>query len=524
MLPRSIRWRLPLSYAIIALLATLALGTVLLATLRSYYAMREHENLSMNAQVVGDIVGRMVSHEQPQDLIKSQVTMLSFVSQARIRLLDTENAVLADSGNPFDQQVLTFSYEPFITGTSIGTGTDDIFLARPAIPAGANGFWVTSIEGEAAARGTTAQMRFTPPADQFSISVEGSPYGIGLRREVSLTTRSDQVVQYTLHDLQNNVLGTIELSNGRAYGTEIINGLLWALVGAGAAAVVLAAGAGWFISRSITAPLLVLTETTAKMANGELSARAQVKRDDEFGLLARSFDEMAQRVETTVATLRRFVADAAHEIQTPLTAAHADLELAASEQDTAQSLMFTKRALTQLKRLEALTNDLLDLSRLEAQTSDTRRNTVDLTALVSEISETFASRAEQAGIAFNVETPCTPVTVEINEIQFRHAIANLLDNAIKFTPENGIITLGVRRDDTVVELWVNDTGIGINDEDLPQIFNRFHRGRNAAAYPGSGLGLAIIKAIVEGHQGEVSVQSQAGNGTRFAVHIPAGAS
>ena len=522
MFPRSIRWRLPVSYAVIALLATLALGMVLLATLRSYYALREHENLSMNAQVVGDIVGRMVSGEQPQDLIKSQVTMLSFVSQARIRLLDTENAVLADSGNPFDQQVLTFSYEPLIAGTHMDASADDIFLARPAMTANENGFWVTSIQGEATS-GTTAQLRFAPPADQFSISVEGSPYGIGLRREVSLTTRSDQVVQYTLHDLQNNVLGSIELSNGPAYGTEIINGLLWALVGAGAAAVVLSAGVGWFISRSITAPLLVLTQTTAKMADGELSARAQVKRDDEFGLLARSFDEMAQRVETTVTTLRRFVADAAHEIHTPLTAAHADLELAASEPDATQRVMFTERALAQLKRLEALTNDLLDLSRLEAQTSDIRRSTVDLTALVGEISESFASRAEQAGIAFNLEMPYTPVTVEINEIQFRHAIANLLDNAIKFTPENGTITLGVRRDGTVVELWVNDTGIGITNEDLTQIFNRFHRGRNAAAYPGSGLGLAIIKAIVEGHQGQVSVQSQAGCGTRFALRVPAGA-
>jgi signal transduction histidine kinase len=221
--------------------------------------------------------------------------------------------------------------------------------------------------------------------------------------------------------------------------------------------------------------------------------------------------------------LRRFVADAAHQIHTPLTAVHADLELAASEPNAAQRAMFISRALGQLRRLEALTNDLLDLSRLEAHTADDRRLTVDLVTLVREISEGFASRAEQLGINFILETPAVSIPAKVNETQFRHAIGNLLDNAIKFTPENGTITLGLRCVGDQVDLWVNDTGIGISDEDLPQIFNRFHRGRNAAAYPGSGLGLAIIKAIIEGHHGQISVESHAGSGTRFALHVPAGA-
>ena len=517
MIPRSIRWRLPLSYAIIALLATLALGAVLLTTLRGYYALREHENLTTNAQVVGDIVGRMVALEQPQELISTQVNMLSFVSQARIRLIDTNNVILADSGNPFDKQMVTFNYEAAVPGAIYFE--DDQMMTRMAARAESPGFWVTSIDGQA---GSQVMLSPTNP-DQFTISLESSPYGVGLRREVSLATRSDQVVQYPIRDRLNNMIGVVEVSNGPAYGTEIINGLTWALIVAGTAAVILAAGAGWFISRSLTKPLLVLSDATAKMANGQLSTRVQMARTDEFGVLAQSFDEMAQRVEATVSALRRFVADAAHQIHTPLTAVHADLELAASEPNATQRVMFTERALVQLKRLEALTNDLLDLSRLEAHATDERRSVVDLAALVREISEAFASRAEQAGIAFNVETPQKAVNVLINEIQFRHAISNLLDNAIKFTPENGTITLGVRRDHELVELWVNDTGIGISDEDLPQIFNRFHRGRNAAAYPGSGLGLAIIKAIVEGHHGQISVSSKAGDGTRFALRVPAGA-
>ncbi|MEP7293637.1 MAG: HAMP domain-containing sensor histidine kinase [Chloroflexota bacterium] len=518
MIPRSIRWRLPLSYAGIALLATLALGAVLLTTLRGYYAMREHDNLMGNAQVVGEIVGRMYENNQPQDSISAQVNTMSFVSQARIRVLDLQNAVLADSGNPFDKQMVTFNYfDSQLADNSLPV--EGPFLTRVEGQSGRPlaGFWVSGENQAFSVPALSAGQR----ADQFTISVASSPYGVGLRRDISLTMHSDQAVMFPMHDTQNNVLGMVEVSNGPAYGTEIIDGVIWALVGAGAAAVILAAGAGWFMSRTITAPLMLLSAATEKMADGQLSTRVQMSRSDEFGVLAHSFDEMAQRVEATVIALRRFVADAAHQIHTPLTAVHADLELAASEPNASQRVMFVERALVQLKRLEALTNDLLDLSRLEAHAVDERRGAVDLVALVREISESFASRAEQAGIAFNVETPTQAIKAQVNETQFRHAIGNLLDNAIKFTPENGTITLGVRCDGDQVELWVNDTGIGISAEDLPQIFNRFHRGRNAAPYPGSGLGLAIIKAIVEGHHGQISVQSKAGNGTRFALRVPA---
>jgi signal transduction histidine kinase len=536
MIPKSIRWRLPLSYAAIALLATLVLGAVLLTSLRSYYAQREYDNLMGNAQVVGDIVGSMVQDEQAKGEIAAQVTTLSFVSQARIRLIDPDNNVLADSGNPFDKQIVSMMYEssPVASGAIQLRGDEQALLLDP--DAADARFWIRSADGEFSAGGsnqpeqTTVAVPAIATTDRFTVALAGSPYGVGLRRDITMASGvnyaySGQMVTFTMHDGDNNVLGTVEVSNGPAYGTEIIRGVIWALIGAGAAAVLLAAAAGWLVSRSITAPLLLLSNATERMANGQLSTRVhvQMKRGDEFGVLAQSFDEMAHRVEATVSALRRFVADAAHQIHTPLTAVYADLELAASEPNAANRLMFTERALVQLKRLEALTNDLLDLSRLEAHAVEQRYSVIDLVALVEELSEQFASRAEQAGISFNVETPPQPIKARIDGTQFRHALGNLLDNAIKFTPENGTITLGVRRDGDHAVLWVNDTGIGISDEDLPQIFNRFHRGRNAAAYPGSGLGLAILKAIVEGHHGQVSVQSSAGSGTHFALSVPAGA-
>lgn len=528
MLPKSIRWRLPLSYAMIGLLATLALGGVLITSLREYYAQRERDTLVSNAQLISDYVSRMYERQRPQSFIDAQINTLSFVSQTRIQLFDSGHTLLLDSGNPGQKRVVTMNYDgtppdgTTSSSSAIFFGTTQ--RTSPVPDAGLSNltmlpdhFWIRS--------GTAgSQLEGPPPPDQFAFAVASSPYGVGLRREFGPISLSDQSVTVTVRGDQSKTIGSIEVSNGPAYGTEIIQGMTWALMRAGLIAALLAGGVGWFVSWNITTPLLALSKATSKMADGELSTRVNIRRADEFGVLARSFNDMALRVDTTVSALRRFVADAAHQIHTPITAVHADLELAGSEPDPERQRMFINRAMAQLKRLEVLTNDLLDLSRLEAHAVDDRRAAVDLVQLVREISETFASRAEQAGIAFNLDTPEPSVKAKVNETQFRHAIGNLLDNAIKFTPENGTITVGVRRDGDQVEISVNDTGIGIATEDLGALFNRFHRGRNAAAYPGSGLGLAIIKAIVDGHNGEIRVQSSDGDGTRFALRVPVGVS
>lgn len=335
-----------------------------------------------------------------------------------------------------------------------------------------------------------------------------APYGFGWGADGQ---RSDQVVRGPVYNWDGELLGYVELSEGPAYGRQILGSVTrgWAI--ASAVAVLLAAVVGWAISHTISGPLLVLTEVTARMAAGDLATRAQAtKRRDELGTLARSFNRMANRVEETVVTLRRFVSDAAHEIHTPLTALRTNLELAPDND-------FVIQAKAQADRLEALTRALLDLSRLESGSAQEATAPVELTALVREASEPYASWAEQAGLTFGLTLPEGPVAVEGDEAQLRCALGNLLDNAVKFTPEGGAIRVGLRRKDNEAELWVEDSGIA--DEDLPHLFSHFHRGRNAAAYPGSGLGLAIAKAIVENHGGCIGVESTIGQGSRFSLTL-----
>jgi signal transduction histidine kinase len=146
------------------------------------------------------------------------------------------------------------------------------------------------------------------------------------------------------------------------------------------------------------------------------------------------------------------------------------------------------------------------------------------------VGEQYASRAEQAGLAFQLSLPESPVSVQGDAAQLRRALGNLLDNAVKFTPRGGAIHLGMHRDDgdggdggdggdATAVLWVQDTGPGIPEEDLSRLFQRFHRGSNAAGYPGSGLGLAIVKAIVERHHGQARAENTY-PGARFTVRLP----
>lgn len=566
----SIRWRLPLSYAAIALLAALSLGAVLLTTLRSYYSQQELSYLTGNARGLSLELARMVEVKLPAAALKAQLQNFSFLTQAQVRLLDAEGQILADSGPPPDRpQVAALSVE--IETETMGPGqmftrpiTDPllevapgkdyasfIYIEQPGLPAPTQDVILTRTlvisqtgaevevfqwhKGEVIT-GTTSMtsvepigmmqladspvMIPLPPKFISMIPAVRTPYGFGLNAEVAPDGRlSNQVVRQPFYDVEGKLLGYAELTQGPAYGGEILASVAWGWAVAGSVAVVLAAGVGWLISRRLSTPLLALTEVTTRMAGGDLSVRADVVRHDEVGQLAQAFNEMAGQVEQTVTTLRRFVADAAHELHTPLTALRTNLELVADESQAAEQQGLIERAQAQVERLETLTRDLLDLSRLETGTNPANFGPVLLNTLVQTTGELYASQAEQAGVNFSLELPQQPLIVSGSEPLLRRALSNLLDNALKFTPAGGTVRVGLSRQNDGVEVRVEDSGIGIPPGDVPHLFSRFHRGRNAAAYPGSGLGLAIVKVIVDGHGGRVAVENLS-PGASFRLHLP----
>ncbi len=551
---KSIRWRLPLTYAGIALITALVLGVTLLFILRDYYQAQEGAYLKKNAVAISEAIIPLLSQGQPPSELKDHLMLFSFLSQTHLRLLDANGNELADfnfsggkdsslvasaislpapgnleaSPGPASQSG-TLSASPSPNGKAVinlqfGLPLPEgatLATASPSAQGGNMKFFVINKSSAGSSVQVSGQVEGNGPALVSVFPVAGTMFGFDLQGSGTIVqTRSTQVYTQALVSTEGKLLGSITLSEGPAYGLDIVLGVARGWAVASLVALLIAALAGWWVSRRMSAPLLVLTDGTRRMASGDLSARVAVAQQDEFGLLAASFNRMAEQVEDTVLMLKRFASDAAHELRTPLTALHTYLELAGEEQAAgAVPVQSLEQALEQVKRLETLTNDLLDLSRIESGANGAPLEDIELCALLREASEPYASQAEQSETAFTLELPEGEVRLQGHSAQLRRALGNLLGNALKFTPPGGSVSVRLVEEGGQARLSVEDSGIGVPEEDLPYLFNRFHRGRNATAYPGSGLGLAIVKAIAQAHGGGVSAENTP-TGARFTLRLP----
>lgn len=530
---KSIRWQLPLSYAAIALLAALAIGALMLARLNEYYTQRERAFMENNASAIQVSLMPLPLSSLSADVLEAQVNSLALFARSRVRLYGAGEVLLADSGDisMLPSEIRFLSLPDNMMSVQGGSGMTSIIFVNSTMDemgaasetiempigvgtvttAGGMFEFPSTVVGEASVQvwqpvNAYSSTMVTTDLPMFSVFPAGS-----LGEEDVLLGRSEQSVSVPLVDLNGQNLGRIVLSEGPAYGREIVNSAAQAWLIAGAVGVLLAALAGWLISRRMTGPVLALAQVTGRMAEGDLSARAAAFQTREFDHLGRAFNQMAERVEGTVFTLRSFAADAAHELKTPLTALRTNMELAQTSSQPERQLEYLERSQAQVQHLEHLVTDLLDLARLESGTL--KLQPVDLNNLLREAGEIYAARAEQAGLSFVLDLPETDLPLQADSAQLLLAVGNLLDNAIKFTPAGGEVRLGARQ----TSLWVEDSGPGIANEDMAQLFGRFHRGRNASAIPGSGLGLAIVRAVALAHGGRVQVENCPLGGARFEI-------
>ncbi len=572
---KSIRWRLPLTYAGIALITALVLGGTLLLIVRRYYQVQELNYLGKNAVAISSAVEPFFTKDPinsiPDDL-KSHLSLLSLLSQTRISLYNPQGQEVASFsfiGETNPKAILSAITLPNPVG-STGSATGPVTVTANSSGSGLIGiqvFQTNPATGAAATAGSASggNISVSPSgADTASASPSGSGssagsiqatpsslkiltipgsaspdaksntvilsqipvantmYGVNLQGSASVpAARSDQVFTQPITSADGTLLGSVRLSDGPAYGMDIVASVAFGWLIASLVGILIAAGAGLWISRRMSSPLLVLTASTERMASGDLAARAAIRSGDEFGTLARSFNAMAGQVEETIMALRRFVADAAHELQTPLTALRTNLELASGKPEADQLTAYLESAQGQVERLNHLVRELLDLSRLEAGI-DGHKTAIDLAAIVAQLSEPYAAQAEQAGIELKVILPEQKLTVCADEKQLAHAAGNLLENALKFTPAGGEVAVEVAPDGDWACLSVADTGIGIPPEDAAGLFQRFHRGHNAAGYPGSGLGLAIVQAVALAHGGQALYGPNQPAGSRFTLRLPVG--
>jgi heavy metal sensor kinase len=288
-------------------------------------------------------------------------------------------------------------------------------------------------------------------------------------------------------------------------------------------AVLIVAGGGYLLLRRALTPVEEITRAAERITQHNLRERLPVARSgDELERLSTSLNRMITRLDDALQNSQRFVADASHDLRTPLTILRGELESFTEDPRLEADLRERAACVSdEVGHLSKIVEQLFTLSRLDAGEAQTAWTRFDLAELVTSTAEQMSLLAEDKGISISRDF-AQPLPVKGNRVRLKQAVVNLLDNAIKYTPEGGQIRLRVHPGEDHAVLEVEDNGVGIPAGELPHIFERFYRVDRvrSADSESAGLGLSIVKSICTAHGAEVDVTSTLGKGSCFRVRLP----
>ncbi|HUX13855.1 MAG TPA: ATP-binding protein [Spirochaetia bacterium] len=286
--------------------------------------------------------------------------------------------------------------------------------------------------------------------------------------------------------------------------------------------IVLSFLAGLFISSRTFKPVGQLNRTIRSIiSTGKTDARIPISGShDELGELVVYFNEMLARIDRLIREMRNSLDSVAHDLRTPLTRLRGVAELALKgDENITLYREALEGALEEADVILRMLNTLMDISEAESGVMRLRIQPVPLHTLIEELADLYRFTADEKGVEITTDVSA-PLSIPGDPVRLRQVIGNLLDNAVKYTPEGGVVAVSLNndRDDAIVA--VKDTGIGIPEDEIPRIWTRLYRSRSVPTVPGLGLGLSLVKAIVEAHEGRVSVASAPGAGTTVEVRLP----
>ena len=332
------------------------------------------------------------------------------------------------------------------------------------------------------------------------------------------------------YDLKQNdeVIGYLDVSYYSPYylnesDFRFLDSLNRILLVVGICAAAAAAAAGAVLAKSLSVPLLKVTEITRKISDGDYGARLETEngQTQEIAALSGAVNHMAERLERQETLRRRLTSDVAHELRTPVANVSLNLEMMLDEvweptKDRLQSCY------EELGRISGIISDLEKLRQMEAENMNLELEPVNLLELAQAVETAFEPDLKKKKLTCEVSGEAAAVMGD--QRRLHQVIFNLVSNAVKYSTEGGSIQIRVKQEKHKAVLIVEDQGIGMAEEELPLIFERFYRTdlSRSRKTGGAGIGLAIVKAIVQAHQGTVTVTSKVGCGSRFTVTLPAG--
>lgn len=330
--------------------------------------------------------------------------------------------------------------------------------------------------------------------------------------------------------IDGSVYGIVQIGESLTSLGNTLRTALIELIVIGLGVLLLALGVSYWLAMRAFAPVKKMTSIARRIEAGDLQERVPVPPgNDELHTLALTFNEMIERLEKDFIRQRRFVSDASHELRTPVAAIRGLTDVALSQENGAggagvssdEYLSTLRDVNAEAERLGHLINDLLALARTDENQLLLEREALRLDLLAADVVATTEALASEKGITLEVKAD-QPATVIGDEVRLIQVMMNLIDNAIAYTNSGGKVVLSVEVCERSVYLIVRDSGIGIAQEHLEHIFERFYRvdAARSRAAGGSGLGLAIVEWIARAHNGAISVESQVGKGTTFTVQLP----
>jgi len=463
---RSIRFRMALWYAALLAGALALFGVSTYLGLERYLQRSLEESLSKQARSIGDV-------------------LIANINQ---------------SGEDYVNNEITEHYSPEINGRFIRVTRAD-----------GKRIFVSGIPKDGTFDPTLVPSPQLPGTQAFS-------------REVEMSDGHELLLHRLPFRAVDGTLFLIEVGAPYNQIESVLRGLLLTFALGLPLIVALAIGGGYVLMRRALRPVDEIRQKAAQITSRNLSERLPVVHTgDELERLATDLNRMIARLEESFHQINRFSADASHELRTPLTVLQGELESVAnnSHRLPADVTDTIGSALEETQRLAKIVENLLAISRLEAGEARGHIERLDFAELARSTADQMRLLAEEKHISLDCDGG-EPVEVEADPLRLKQLVVNLLDNAIKYTPEGGNVSISVTKQDSRAVLEVADSGIGVSPADLPHIFDRFYRADKARSREmgGTGLGLSIVRSICLAHHGRVTVDSTEGNGSIFRVEIP----